>query len=64
MVKATCKKIYLLCEKEEEVRNICLLIFTKRNTGKIEQRALKLVGGGLGGGNMGEGDISQCTSSA
>jgi len=34
--------IYPLCKKEEELRNIDLFIFTKRNSGRIKQNVLIL----------------------
>lgn len=46
--------IYPLCKKEEELRNIDLFIFTKRNSGRIKQNVLILGVGEPGGGNAGE----------
>ena len=54
-MKGTCKKyIYPLCKKEEELRNIYLFIFTKRNPGRIKQNVLIVGVGEPGGGNAGE----------
>lgn len=53
-----------LCKKEEELRNIYLLNFTKGNLGRIKQKVLMLVEVVQGGGNTGVGDISLSKPSA